>query len=218
MAEDSDLEEQEENESTIEDLLNLEKQIIIGPQFQNPSLNGWSMVVIKDYHECSLVFPPINHENLHLKPSNFTEQLPKPCESLSPSLFSSSSSTLSTLSAENDDESNVSMSSPFSPMGSDQMVSAESTDLIAKQLTRPGIGVRNWLYYGLVVLLRKVKGLLCLFPSPSKAAFTAALVLAYLYFRRRSRVVIREERRDSFNRIIREKDEVSVKFHQFNLP
>ncbi|KAL3513140.1 hypothetical protein ACH5RR_025857 [Cinchona calisaya] len=192
-----------------------EGERIYGPLPHNPtapppSNPGWSMVLIKDNHneECSsLIFPPIHHENLHLKhPSVFKDYHDgKPVMPLS----SSSSSSASLSDESNDgDNSSTTLLSPSSD--SNQRVGPDSPVLTPTPKTRHAADVSSWVNLGLEMVYSKVRCVLGSVQCSAKVSSftTAAMVLGFLYFRwRRRRVRVTEEDRDRLVRIIKEKDE-----------
>lgn len=151
-------------------------------QISKTQFKEWSMVAISPNNDRSSVFPPINHENLHL-PS-------------SPSLSSSSSSSLSSFSPSDSDESAL---GPVSPRKSDTHV-RESGEF------------RNWVGIGVEVVRSKLLGIASsvgwakVWSFSSGASIVAVVFMLWSFYLR-----ARQRRyRNHFKLIIKEKDEVSL--------
>jgi hypothetical protein len=166
-------------------------------------LKEWSMVLIRDspaHGHCS-VFPPVNHENLHIPSQPFQEQQ-SPLSPSSSSLSSSSSSSFSLSSSFSPSDSTDSDSLPAPP--------PDSRVKKAGELTR-------WIGIGLEVLRCKVIAAVSSFRnyvpnnrgsfrSFGPVAAAVALVVWTLFMRYR-----RRRRTESVGRLvqtIKEKDEV----------
>lgn len=162
----------------------------------------WSMVLIRDsipHNECS-VFPPKNHENLHL-PSHENEEQEDPS---SPFLFSSSLSASSS-----------SLSSSFSPSETDSS-DLEPLTPLNTQVQKPHMA-SGLMGFGLDMLLSKLFGFASFFVcnggmrwrissfSSGAGIFAVVVMLWSWYMRVRHRRV-----RDNLKLIIREKEEVSI--------
>lgn len=173
----------------------------------------WSLVSIKDKHNHDdedssfLIFPPTNHENLHLSPpsSPLVVDLKRHGKSFKLPSLSPSSSSLSEIvdgDESNDDSSTSTLFSPSTGPDSPPITRARET-----------VGVVKWVSLGMEVLYSKVNGVLSSrwhsIPVHASAFTTVAVVVGFLYFwwrRRRGRFEQRD--RDHLVRIIREKDEV----------
>ncbi|KAF3437614.1 hypothetical protein FNV43_RR20370 [Rhamnella rubrinervis] len=172
-------------------------------QFSNPQnthFEHWSMVVIRDSaapNDCS-VFPPNNHENLHL---HEREEHP-----LSPSSSASSSS------------SSLSSSSSFSPSDTDSS-DPESPLPSDARVQKTGGKANSWLSIGFEVLRSKLLAFALPFgyngggirwgiqSFGSTAGVLAMVVMLWsLYMRGRHR----RRSRENLMLLVKEKDEVSL--------
>lgn len=171
-------------------------------------LKEWSMVLIKDslaHGDCS-VFPPVNHENLHI-PSQPCEEQQNP---LSPSSSSSSSSSPSSSS------SSFTLSSSLSPSDSfdSESLPAPPSDSRVKRAGE----VTSWIGIGLEVLRCKVVAVVSSFRNyvaynrgafrsfgPVAAALALVVWTLFMRYRRRRR---RAESVGRLMQIIKTKDEV----------
>jgi hypothetical protein len=172
-------------------------------------LKEWSMVLIRDspaHGDCS-VFPPVNHENLHI-PSHS-----QPCEEqqnpLSPSSSSSSSSTSPSLSSS----SSFTSLSPSDSFDSDSLPAPPSDSRVKKAGE-----VTSWIGMGLEVFRCKVVAVVSSFRNyvaynrgafrsfgPVAAAMALVVWTLFMRYRRRRR---RAETVGHLVQIIKEKDEV----------
>ncbi|KAK9278793.1 hypothetical protein L1049_028371 [Liquidambar formosana] len=168
---------------------------------QIQSLKEWSMVVIRDSlsDDCS-VFPPINHEGLHIS-SRHNHQNPE-CPSPSPSLPSLPSPS----------------PSPSDETGEDPQSSSPSNYRI-----RLPVDVSRWFAIGLEVLRSKFLGIVPSFRYNAAiggsvwsfapvAGLVTSLLLSLLYMRVRRRRHRRclEQSRDHLLLLIKERDEVRL--------
>ncbi|EXB38550.1 hypothetical protein L484_008578 [Morus notabilis] len=171
-------------------------------------IKPWTMVVIRDSvpkTEFS-VFPPINHENLHLSSrSNHEKEDPfSPPFSLSPSSSLASSSSFSSFSPSDSD-----LSDPDSPVASESL------------LKRSGEVGRWWVGIGLEVLRARVLRLVSSFGGngvvwwkascfAAGAGIAAAVMLWSFYVRARHR-----KRVKNLKAVVREKNEkINQLLHQ----
>ncbi|KAL6584049.1 hypothetical protein OROMI_003338 [Orobanche minor] len=176
----------------------------------HPPKAPWSMVAIRNLQDdgCNNPFPPINHENLQIstdpQPPNanqithihaVTQQL---SFSDSESVSNSDSNSLSSFSPSD--------SSPFQP-----------SPLFPNHRPRPAADAAEWFYSWMEMLYFKVSCLVRLyfrsFTSSwevfltSRSAALTAILIAFLYFRRRRRLMAGEVNRGSLIGIIKERDE-----------
>ncbi|KAI5330127.1 hypothetical protein L3X38_029524 [Prunus dulcis] len=173
-------------------------------QIPKTHLKECSMVAIRDtplssYNDCS-VFPPINHENLHL-PSQPNKQHSDPLSPSpsSPSLSSSSSSSLSSFSPSDSDE-----SGPVSPLSS------------GTQVRKPGQGT-TWIGIRVEVVRSKLFAMASSFGFDKVWCFASGagmaagvFILLSLYLRARQR-----RYRNHLKLIVKEKDEkINKLLHQ----
>ncbi|KAL3640547.1 hypothetical protein CASFOL_015515 [Castilleja foliolosa] len=166
----------------------------------------WSMVTIRnhldnDNNNPPIIFPPINHENLHIS----TEKILHVHADNQQHSFSDSIS-------DSDLDSDSNSSSTFSPSNSSP--SPPSPLVLASDLTvTPAYAAPGWFDSWMKILCAKVR-LFCssfvssrgVFLTFRSAAFTAVL-MAFLYFRRRRRMRNGEESKGRLIGIIKERDE-----------
>lgn len=173
------------------------------------SSNIWSMVSIKDPQDSSLIFPPINHENLNtiqlnkFHPASFM---------LYPPSSSPTSSSLSTSSVDNDVESSDSTLT-MDPSSSDENLKELGPGLRISSLR----GTGQWINFWLGVLYRKVRVGFLSFQSSSWARCLGpiAVMMGFLYIRFRKRLRRPDESSVQLRRLIREKDErINQLLHQ----
>ncbi|KAL0416353.1 UNVERIFIED_CONTAM: hypothetical protein Slati_3467200 [Sesamum latifolium] len=178
-----------------------------------PPKPPWSMVAIRKVHQdhgCDnppIVFPPINHENLLISPDPppTPDRIPRVGADIQQISFSESDS--------DSDYSNS--SSTFSPSDSSPV---PRSPVFRNSGARPAADAAGWFDSWTEILQCKVSGLvrfLCSSFSYSRVAFLTfrstaltAILIAFLYFRRRRRLRAREENMDRLIGIIKERDEV----------
>ncbi|GFP81665.1 hypothetical protein PHJA_000309800 [Phtheirospermum japonicum] len=167
-----------------------------------PPKKPWSIVAIKnhldnDINNLPIIFPPINHKNLHI----LTEKVLQIHVDNQPQLFSDS---------DLDPDSNSSTS--FSP--SDSSPSPPSPLIPVSDLTKgSAFDAPGWFDSWMKILCAKVR-LFCssfissrgVFLTFHSVAFTAVL-MAFLYFQRRRRLRDAEESKGRLIGIIKERDE-----------
>ncbi|PQQ20492.1 uncharacterized protein Pyn_22291 [Prunus yedoensis var. nudiflora] len=173
-------------------------------QIPKTHLKECFMVAIRDSplspnNDCS-VFPPINHENLHL-PSQPNQQHPEPLSPSpsSPSLSSSSSSSLSSFSPSDSDE-----SGPVSPLS------------LGTQVRKHGQGT-TWIGIGVEVVRSNLFAMASSFGFDKVWCFASGagmaagvFMLLSLYLRTRQR-----RYRNHLKLIVKEKDEkINKLLHQ----
>ncbi|GFP87458.1 hypothetical protein PHJA_000889500 [Phtheirospermum japonicum] len=169
-----------------------------------PPKTPWSMVAIRnhldnDNNNPPIIFPPINHENLHIS----TEKILQIHADNQPHSFSDSDSDL-------DSDSNSSTSFSLS----DSSPSPPSPLISVSDLTEsPASDAAGWFDSWMKILCAKVR-LFCgsfissrgVFLTFRSASFTAVL-MAFLYFRWRRRLRDAEESKGRLIGIIKERDE-----------
>lgn len=175
------------------------------------SVSPQSMVAIKNHqkhghNDPPLVFPPVDHENLHISPD------PPPTPNQIPHIHAGNQ-RISFSDSDSDSDSNS--SSTFSPSDSSPVL---RSPIFSNPRARPTADAAGWFDFWSEILNSKVnvlvrffcstftsaRGVFLTFRSP---AFTAILIL-FLYFRRRRRLRCGEESRDRLIGIIKERDEV----------
>ncbi|KAM3380762.1 hypothetical protein P3S68_006335 [Capsicum galapagoense] len=174
-----------------------------------------SFIPIRDYsfHKSSgdfAVFPPANHENLYPVHQNHSQSSSPPSPS-SPSLLSSSSS-FSPSHRENGESS-------YSFAASDSnVVDPPRSVTDCPRIPARGAGYRGkWLNLGLQVLVSRVSGTGMLSKGLSSARRAvmiilspfgmAAMLVMFVYFRRRRRLIRGQRGEEELRRTIRAKDE-----------
>ncbi|KAK2981375.1 hypothetical protein RJ640_003335 [Escallonia rubra] len=168
--------------------------------------NGWSTVADHQGH-CSIIFPPINHECLHLSNSSTNPERHNP-------LISDSAPPLR-------DHSGVAPPLPlWNPQLRPAVACAARCWRLGLQLLRfkvAGIAssARNFASSGgeLIRNLAYVKGAVGSSRCPARAAVVAAgvmLALLWLGFRRRRRLLARKEDASDLISLIKEKDEIRM--------
>ncbi|KAL6541263.1 hypothetical protein OROHE_010971 [Orobanche hederae] len=167
-----------------------------------PPKAPWSMVAIRNLQDdgCNNPFPPINHENLQI----LTDQRP-PNANQTPHI-DAVTQQLSVSDSLSD--------SDFSP--SDSRPSLPSP-MFSNHRSRPAADAVDWFYSWMEILYSKVSCLVRLifrrFTSSgevfltSRSAALTAILIAFLYFRRRRRLRAGEVSRGSLISIIKERDE-----------
>lgn len=187
----------------------------------SPPRPPWPMVCIRNHQEHTnksppIVFPPTDHENLQI-PSNLhfnNASIPLPIHVLQENSDSASASA-----SDSDLESvtNSNSSSSFSPSESSPVAhsppfSTRKSGQVAKSTASFG----SWtevLCFKVDGILRyfwaRFPSLLGVFMSCRSAGLTAVLIL-FLYFRRRGRLRVGDEGRARLIGIIKERDEVSL--------
>lgn len=199
-----------EDRDATEPLTLLEWDEIRGVSAVPPPLPHWPMVSIRDHQKHDhknppIVFPPIDHENLLISPE------------LPPShyqIHNIHAGNRQISFSDSDSDSDLNSSSKFSPSDSSP---PPRSPIYSALRERPAVGrFGSWTE----MLNSKVNGLvrlLCgaltssrgaLFTSRS-AAF-AAVLIAFLYFRRRRRLIGGEVSRDRLLGMIKKRDEVWV--------
>ncbi|KAK4437034.1 hypothetical protein Salat_0037300 [Sesamum alatum] len=188
-----------------------------------PPKPPWSMVAIRKLHQdhgcdyAPIVFPPINHENLHISPEppSTPEGIPHVRADIQQISFSESDS---------DSDSNSNSSSTFSPSDSSPV---PRSPVFPNPRARPAVDEAGWFDSWTEILRCKVSGVarfLCTSFTYSRVAFLTlrstaftAILIAFLYFRRRRRLRAREERVDRLIGIIQERDEkINQLLHQIS--
>ncbi|XP_011072799.1 uncharacterized protein LOC105157949 [Sesamum indicum] len=187
-----------------------------------PPKPPWSMVAIRKVHQdhgCDnppIVFPPINHENLLISPDlpPTPDRIPRVSADIRQSSFSESDS--------DSDYSNS--SSAFTPSDSS---SVPRSPVFRNARAKRAADAVGWFDSWAEILQCKVIGLvrfLCSSFTYSRVAFLTfrstaftAILIAFLYFRRRRRLRDREENMDRLIGIIKERDEkINQLLHQIS--
>ncbi|KAL2516089.1 uncharacterized protein Fot_30060 [Forsythia ovata] len=179
----------------------------------------WSMVAIRDYGEDNnhptIIFPPINHENLQISTNS------PPISKEFPQIHSKPSITSSPYNDENSEsdsysysDSDSNSSATFSP--SDSSAVSASPSLLSPK-ARSAADIALWFDSWVEILRSKVNNTMSLIWSnlaltrrvslTCLSATVAAMLLAFLYFRRRRRFRAQEDKTNQLIRIIKEKDE-----------
>lgn len=196
-----------EDRDATEPLTLLEWDDIRGVSAVSPPPPHWSMVAIrnhqKHYHKNPpIVFPPIDHENLHISP----ELPPSPYQ-----IHNIHAGNRQNSFSDSDSDSDLNSSTTFSPSDSSPPPRSPISSALR---ARPAAG---WIGSWTEILDSKVNGLvrfLCGAFSSSrgalltfKSAAFAAVLVAFLYFRRRRRLIGGEECRDRLVGMIKKRDE-----------
>ncbi|KAL6559522.1 hypothetical protein OROGR_004639 [Orobanche gracilis] len=194
----------------LEDLMGEVNRLPLDASVVHPPKAPWSMVAIRNLQDecCNNPFPPINHENLQIstdpQPPN-ANQIPHiHAVTQQPSFSDSDSVSIS-------DSNSV---SSFSPSDSSPF---RSSPLFPNHRSRPAIDAAEWFYSWMEMLYSKVSSLVRLyfrsFTSSrevfltSRPAALTAILIAFLYFRRRRRLRAGEVSRGRLIGIIKERDE-----------
>ncbi|CAI9753844.1 unnamed protein product [Fraxinus pennsylvanica] len=179
-----------------------------------PPNTPWSMVAIRDYEDdnnnSTIIFPPINHENLQI-----SREIPQVHGELSiTSSPHNDENSESDSYSDSDSDSNSNSSASFSPSDSSS-VSASPSILSPK--ARSAADIAQWFDSMVEILRSKVNNIMSLIwgnlASTFKSSLTfryatvAAMLLLFLYFRRRRRFRAQEDSTNQLIRIAREKDE-----------
>ncbi|CAA2963255.1 Hypothetical predicted protein [Olea europaea subsp. europaea] len=179
-----------------------------------PQHTPWSMVAIRDYGDDNkhptIIFPPINHENLQI--SKDTHRVHGE-SSITSSPYNDEYSESDSYSYS-DSDSNSNSSATFSPSDS----SAASASLSSRSPKARSAGdISLWFDSWVEILRSKVNNSMSLIwnnlASTMRAALTfrsaavAAMLLMFLYFRQRRRLRAQEDSTNQLIRIIKEKDE-----------
>lgn len=171
----------------------------------------WSIVSIRNppKHERDnppIVFPPIDHENLHISP----EPLPSPYQ-----IYNIHAGNRQISFSDSDSDSDLNSSSTFSPSDSSPPPRSPISS------GRPASDAAGWfdswtelLNSKVIILVRLLRGALT---ASGGALLTyrsvafAAVLAAFLYFRRQRKLRGGEESRDQLVVMIRKRDEVRVR-------
>ncbi|CAI9757560.1 unnamed protein product [Fraxinus pennsylvanica] len=182
-----------------------------------PPNTPWSMVAIRDYGDDNknptIIFPPINHENLHISedtPHVYGES------SITSSPYNDEYSESDSYSySDSDSDSHSNSSATFSPSDS----SAVSASPLSQSPNAKSAGyiIALWFDSWVEILRSKLNNSTTLIwnnlASTLRASLTfrsatvTAMLLMFLYFRRRRRLREQEEITNQLIRIIKEKDE-----------